>query len=188
MPRRPFRDLGLLRRATLLLLLLPACRSRAIARPERGELPSLGPGPGSFEVAVGGLAAGPNGIRGQAAIDLGLGYHTTANDAVQVRQRTLYFEDDSARSANLLDATFEHSFGSAALRPFAGGSVGAAYGESVNESPLLGARLGLRWFVQPRASLTMDGAYHHLITKTEDRSEIYRRDLFTWSIGISLFF
>lgn len=172
----------------LLLAWLPACQSAASVPPPRPEPPELGPDRGSVELTLGGAAAGPQSSRGQAVIDLGVGYHLTANDAVQVRHRTFYAEDDTARAVSLLDATYERSFGSAALRPFVGGSAGAAYGESINESPVLGARLGLRWFVQPQAALTMGGAYHHLITKTEDRTEIYRSDLFTWSIGVSLFF
>jgi len=147
---------------------------------------------GDWELGIGGAANGSDGSSGMAAVAGSFGYYLAPDRGLQLRHRSLYVDHGQDRSVATLELGFEFgiplALGDGGWRPFVGPTVGLAFGESINESPTLGVIAGLRYFVQPRAALSTSFHYNHLMTTTEDQTEIYSDTLVGWSLGVSLLF
>jgi hypothetical protein len=144
--------------------------------------------PGEWGVAAGPAAISPNFDEGSVGGSVELACFVTEHSTIAMRHIGDYEDDNNDTSINVSRLGYDWSPSCAELETFVGGSLGAAYGESVNESGLVGAHAGLRYWRQPRAFLQVIGGYDRFWTRTEDRSEYYREGVFTFLLGVGQLF
>lgn len=148
----------------------------------------IGPRRGDYEFAVQGLALTPDFDKGGAKGELAFGYYVSDAASVGLRQFASYREQDHDRSYLATRVAADLGFTWHRVRPSIGASLGYAYGESVNETMLIGGQLGIKVYLQSATFVQLLGVYDQYVTTTEDHSEIFGDHATTLSLGIGLNF
>lgn len=162
-------------------------RTGSPAAQAAGE-PEWGPAAGEHEFTLGGLALTTDGDDGYVSGAASLGHHASPVLAIQLRHEGAFADNGESRSFFTTRLAVDLGIARSGVRPFAGLGAGVAYGESVNETPLLGLHAGVRLYVQPRAFLQILAGYDHFVTKTEDETEIFEDEALRVGLSIGLHF
>jgi hypothetical protein len=179
------------RSATRMALL--ACATASCLGPPRSPVPVRFPADsvtGTWAFAVGAMAITPNFDEGSVGGAAEVVRFATDELAFVLRHIGDYEDDENDTSINVTRVGLDWSPDGdrTSLEPFVGVSLGAAYGESVNESGLTGLHAGVRLWQQPRAYFQAIGGYDRFWTRTEDRSEYYREGIFTLLFELGVVF
>ncbi len=175
-----------LARVTALALL--ACCSTDPSTSTQARTPNCGPRPGDWSCAVGTAALSPDFDYGSVGGQLEIGWRAASDYAITARHVGDYLDNGHDTSFNLTRVGIDWHPWRRRFDPFGGVSLGAAYGESVNESGVTGAHLGFQYWHQPRGFLQVLLGYDRFWTRTGDPTEVYRDGTFTFALSLGLLF
>lgn len=152
---------------------LPRSAKASAPRPDDDGQARWGAEVGDYEFAIGSVAVTPDLDQGLAAGTMQLGWHFDDCTSLVMRHNGSYVADGRDQSFQATRVAIDLALAGQRVLPFVGCSLGLAYGESINETVLVGVHVGLRAYVQPKAFLEVVGGYDYFSTKTEDRTEIF---------------
>lgn len=150
----------------------------------------FGPEAGSWELILG--AGGSNNKdfdSGGFNLNAELGYYFTPAIEAGLRQGVTYAETDGDSASSLATSVFaDYHFDFGALRPFIGASVGAVYGNSVEETFAAGPEAGIKWYVKDETFIYGRATYEFIFEDSDDADDSFDDGRFTYVVGIGFNF
>jgi len=114
---------------------------------------------GNWELKLNGTGSNDQDFRtGAAAVGLSLGYFTTKELEIGVRQGLIWSDGGSAWAGDTRLFADWH-FDLDRWQPYVGANVGYQYGDNVNDSWLAGPELGVKYFVNATTFIDANVAY-----------------------------
>jgi hypothetical protein len=168
-----------------MLLLVAACANARESAPLALSLDRE-----AWAFGVGTAAISPDLDKGGTGGALELDFFPSTGHAIALRHVGDYEDDGQDSSTNITRICFDWSLAGArrTFEPFAGIGIGCAYGESVNETGLTAAQLGLRYWREDCAFLQAVASYDRFWTRTEDRTEYHRDGAASLQISVGFVF
>jgi len=114
---------------------------------------------GNWELKLSGNGSNDQDFRtGDASVNLSLGYFTTKELELGVRQGLVWSDGGSAWAGDTR-AFVDYHFDLDRWQPYIGANVGYQYGENVNDSWLAGPEVGVKYFVNATTFIDVNAAY-----------------------------
>lgn len=143
-----------------------------------------GPYEGDFEFTLSGSGSNDGDFEnGGFGLDATLGYYLTRDISIELRQGVNYSDvgGDSAWAGSTRGVVDYH-FDMDRLRPFVGVSIGAFYGDNIDETGSFGLEGGLKYYVKQDTFL-FGRAEHHWLFDSGDSGS--RQILYTVGVGFN---
>ncbi len=145
------------------------------------------PSPGDREVTLSGAGSSDKRFDDtQLAVQGSWGQYLTENSLWGVRQ-LINARDREGESVKFDGATrvfYDYHIGTGNLQPFVGASIGAIYGEGVNETFTAGPEFGVKFWVQDRTFIQAMVEYQFLFDSASDARDRYDDGAFFYSVGL----
>ncbi len=155
---------------------------------------NVGPEAGDREFSISGTGSSDQDFDNTSAGVSGeLGWYLSRELEVGIRQSLNFTdiegEDISNDAWNGATRGFaDYHFGSGALRPFAGASLGGIYGDGVNDSAFAGLETGLKYYVLPRTFIVGRAEYQFFFEDAGDADEGFDDGAWAYGVGVGFNF
>jgi hypothetical protein len=114
---------------------------------------------GNWELKLSGSGSNDQDFRtGDATVALSIGYFTTKELEIGVRQGLLWGDGGSAWNGDTR-AFVDYHFDMDRWQPYVGANIGYTYGDSVSDSWLAGPEVGVKYFVNSTTFIDVNAAY-----------------------------
>ena len=136
---------------------------------------SAEPEAGDFEVTLSGSGTSSKGFDSTAfGIAGSFGWFWTDNIEIGVRKSAAIADsEDDTDYAGSIRAFVDYHFDLGKVQPFVGFSLGAEYGDNVNDNFILGPEVGLKYFVKPKTFLFGQAAYQFNVDEDPDDGSFF---------------
>lgn len=151
---------------------------------------SVGPVTGEREFTLSGTGSSDKDFDNSSiGISGDFGWYLSERTLVGVRQSINYadvegesFKDDFWNGATR--GFVDYHFGGAAWRPFLGASLGAIYGEGVNDSAFAGLEAGMKYYVLPKTFLMGRAEYLWFFDSSSSARHNFDDGAWAYTIGM----
>ena len=114
---------------------------------------------GNWEMRLAGAGSNDQDFRTvDINVNLGLGYFTTKELEIGVRQGLTYADGGSAWSGQTV-AFVDYHFDMDRWQPYVGGNIGYVYGDNVSDAWIAGPEIGVKYFVNATTFIDVNAAY-----------------------------
>lgn len=157
--------------------------------------PVLGPSAGDREFSISGTGAGDKGFNsGAFGISGDYGWYQGDNVVIGVRQSINYASISGASLRNdfwngSTRAYANYQFLNDALQPFVGGSLGAVYGDGIQNSAFAGLEGGVKYYLQPKAYLLSRVEYQFMFESSSEVADAFQENgVLAYTVGLGVNF
>lgn len=161
----------------------------AWAQAERAA--DFGPTTGDREVTLSGSGSSDNELDNTTlGVSGSYGFYTTPNLLFGLRQSVNYTGIDDADDAfnGSTRGFVDYVFGTGRLRPFVGASLGAVYGDNVEESVAVGPEAGVKYYADRNTFVFGQVEYQILFEDSSEFDNNIDDGIFNYTIGVGFNF
>ncbi|MEX0740417.1 MAG: hypothetical protein WD071_13825 [Pseudohongiella sp.] len=160
------------------------------AHAQPGSTTNLGPAQGDKEFSLSGTGSGDRNFDSASfGVSGDYGWYTGPRTSVGLRQSVNYASIENASITNdfwngSTRLYGNYHFGTTALRPFIGGSIGGIYGDGVNSSAFAGLELGAKYYVLSKTFLLARAEYQWFFDRGSDINNSFDQGAWAYTVGI----
>ena len=128
---------------------------------------------GNWELTLNGSGSNDQDWRtGAAAVNIGLGYFTTKELEIGIRQSLVWADGGSAWNGDTR-AFLDYHFDMDRWQPFVGANVGYIYGDGVQDAWIAGPEVGVKYFVNSTTFIGVSAAYEFNLEEGLDEGAFF---------------
>jgi len=186
--------------AVSLVALAPLVSTAALAQSEEAQnrnqqnqsTPMYGPTEGSHEFTLSGQGTSNRDLdNGSFGITGSYGWYLSRDLQFSVRQSVNWasIDNSSDRINGSTRGALDYHFNATdRLRPFIGASIGAIYGDAVNDTGIIGPEVGVKYYLNPTTFILGQMEYQYMFDDGDDIDNNFDNGAFAYTVGLGLNF
>lgn len=155
---------------------------------------NVGPKQGDREFSLSGTGTSDKDFdNSSVGISADIGWYTTPNLAWGIRQSVNYADIEGANASDdfwngSTRGYVDYHFLDGAARPFIGASLGAMYGDGVDDTGFAGLEVGLKYYVLDSTYILARAEYQFFFDSSNDAEDNFDDGAFAYVLGIGFNF
>ncbi|NND68061.1 MAG: outer membrane beta-barrel protein [Halioglobus sp.] len=175
-------------------LLIAALVAAGFSAPTIAQDSNRGPASGEREFSLAGTGAGDKDFdNSSVGLSADYGWYHDDRTVYGIRQSASYADVQGRNSSGdtwngSTRGYVDYHFGTGNARPFVGASLGAVYGDSVQDSGFAGAEFGLKYYVLDKTYIMGRAEYQFFFNGGSEAEDNWDDGAFVYTVGVGFNF